>query len=132
MTSTDVTPELQDAGGVGIATTLSGTATGASRVRIDDFWAGPLGARPEPPRRAAWIRARQTVGPGSPARIHGARRGRPRGGGVAARVDLAGGLTVGFVVAAAMSPVWVPHIRPFHGLTQLILVFASPHQAACG
>ncbi len=46
ITSSDATPELQDAGGVGIAITLSGSATGASRVSIDDFWAGPLGSAP--------------------------------------------------------------------------------------
>ncbi len=43
---------------------------------------------------------------------------------VAAQLDLAGGLTAGFVVAVAMSPLWLPQIRPFHGLTPLILVFA--------
>ncbi|GAA1732208.1 hypothetical protein GCM10009809_29630 [Isoptericola hypogeus] len=44
LTATDATEALQDAGGVGVITTLSGTATtGASVVSVDNLWAGPLG-----------------------------------------------------------------------------------------
>ncbi|MFI6424077.1 LamG-like jellyroll fold domain-containing protein [Promicromonospora sp. NPDC050880] len=42
LTATDSTPELQDAGGVGYALSLSGNVTtGANVVRLDDLWAGP-------------------------------------------------------------------------------------------
>src|SRR5690606_8653398 len=42
LTTTDSTPELQDAGGVGYALTLAGNVTtGGNVVRLDDFWAGP-------------------------------------------------------------------------------------------
>ncbi|RKT78480.1 PKD repeat protein [Terracoccus luteus] len=42
-TGSNTTAQLQDAGGVGVSTSLSGSATtGASRVTVDDFWAGPL------------------------------------------------------------------------------------------
>ncbi|MEU4361788.1 PKD domain-containing protein [Promicromonospora sp. NPDC023987] len=43
LTTTDSTPELQDAGGVGYSLSLSGRATtGENVVRLDDLWAGPL------------------------------------------------------------------------------------------
>ena len=39
--------ELQDAGGVGMFASLSGSATtGRSVVGLDDFWAGPIGSTP--------------------------------------------------------------------------------------
>jgi len=42
LTATDSTPELQDAGGVGYALSLSGNVTtGGNVVRLDDLWAGP-------------------------------------------------------------------------------------------
>ncbi|GGM13299.1 LamG-like jellyroll fold domain-containing protein [Promicromonospora citrea] len=42
LTATDSTAQLQDAGGVGYALSLSGNVTtGANVVRLDDFWAGP-------------------------------------------------------------------------------------------
>ncbi|MBD5786521.1 PKD domain-containing protein [Cellulosimicrobium terreum] len=44
LTTTNSVEQLQDAGGVGVATTLSGSATtGASIVSFDNLWAGPLG-----------------------------------------------------------------------------------------
>ena len=46
-TGVNTTAELQDAGGVGVSTSLSGSATtGASKVSVDDFWAGPIGSAP--------------------------------------------------------------------------------------
>ncbi|GAA4721723.1 FOG: PKD repeat [Promicromonospora umidemergens] len=42
LTTTDSTPELQDAGGVGYSLSLSGRATtGENTVRLDNLWAGP-------------------------------------------------------------------------------------------
>lgn len=42
LTTTDSTPELQDAGGIGYSLSLAGSVTtGANVVRLDDLWAGP-------------------------------------------------------------------------------------------
>ncbi|MGY1751490.1 PKD domain-containing protein, partial [Modestobacter sp. SYSU DS0511] len=47
VTATDATAELQRAGGVGVATYVSGSATAAPvRVAFDDLWAGAAGTTP--------------------------------------------------------------------------------------
>ncbi|MCZ2804097.1 PKD domain-containing protein [Modestobacter sp. VKM Ac-2983] len=47
VSATDDTAELQAAGGVGVSTYVSGSATAVPvRMRVDDFWAGPAGTAP--------------------------------------------------------------------------------------
>jgi hypothetical protein len=48
ITTTDSTPELQDAGGVGVSGSLSGTSTAGVVLRFDDVWAGQPGTAPLP------------------------------------------------------------------------------------
>ncbi|MFQ1003614.1 radical SAM protein, partial [Modestobacter sp. SSW1-42] len=48
LTATDTTAALQSAGGVGLSTYLSGSATVAPVVlHLDDFWAGAAGTAPQ-------------------------------------------------------------------------------------
>jgi PKD repeat protein len=47
ITRTDTTAALRGAGAIGVSTYLAGSATRATRVTVDDMWAGPPGsARP--------------------------------------------------------------------------------------